>query len=91
MFGKSSSRQTAYSSKKSQEYTPKDSSDKENKTNNYFQTGNKAIDKAQYDGLVKTIRTYISMGQSAKAKQVLLENADLLSDEQYNNLKANLG
>ena len=90
VFGKSSGRQAAYSSKKSPEYTPKDGSDKENKSKNYFQTGNKAMDKAQYDGLVKTIRTYISMGQSAKAKQVLLENADLLSDEQYNNLKANL-
>lgn len=90
VFGMSSGRQTAFgSNKETPGYTPKDSN--ETTTKNYFQTGNEAIDKAQYDGLVKTIRTYISLGQSAKAKQILLENADLLSDEQYKNLKANLG
>lgn len=57
----------------------------------YFTTTNKNINKAQYDGLIRTIRTYLSQGNSSKAYEVLQNNVDNLSDEQYENLKKNLG
>lgn len=57
----------------------------------YFTTASAGVNKAQYDGLVKTIRTYLSQGNSSKAYEVLQNNVDNLSDEQYENLKKNLG
>lgn len=95
-FGKSSGRQTSYSSNKTPKYTPpadKKTADKRtaDKTTNAFQTGNKAIDKAQYDGLIRTIKTYISQGKTAKAKKILEDNVELLSEEQYKNLIGSLG
>lgn len=91
VFGKSSGRQTSYSSNKTPKYTPPaDKKSAEEKTS-AFQTGNKAIDKAQYDGLVKTLKTYIQQGNTAKARQILSDNVNQLSDEQYKNLKASLG
>lgn len=60
------------------------------KQKNYFQTGSSGVDKAQYDGLVRTAKTYLAQGNIAKANQVLLDNVDDLSDEQYKNLKAAL-
>ena len=57
----------------------------------YFTTGSAAVDKAQFDGLIKTIKTYLAQGNSLKAYEVLQNNVDYLSDEQYESLKKNLG
>lgn len=95
-FGKSSGRQTSYSSNKTPKYTPpadKKTDDRktDNKNATAYQTGNEAIDKAQYDGLVRTLKTYIQQGKTAKAKQILADNVDLLSEEQYKRLRGSLG
>ena len=57
----------------------------------YFTTGSAAVDKAQFDGLIKTIKTYLAQGNSIKAYKVLQNNVDYLSDEQYEDLKKELG
>ena len=56
-----------------------------------FTTGSVAVDKAQFDGLIKTIKTYLAQGNSIKAYKVLQNNVDYLSDEQYEDLKKELG
>lgn len=96
VFGKSSGRQTSFSSKstlnnKSSKSTLNNKSSKNTARASAYQTGNKAIDKAQYDGLIRTVKTYISQGKTAKAKKILEDNVDQLSEEQYKNLIVSLG